>query len=407
MIAAAVQGGDLARFFALDDMPRGLFVMVFAGAGLLVHGGRCILALRYRPLEAPPEHRLPSLSVIVPAYNEGANVRRTILSVLASRYPTSRIEVIAVDDGSTDDTWTFIQAAARRDPDRVIVVRHPRNKGKREALATGMARARGEVVVTVDSDSTLEPDALRHLVAPLVADERVAVVSGNVFVMNRDCNLLTKLQSANFAIAYSYERAAQSVCGAVLCCPGVLSAYRRAAVAPIIERWSRQTFLGAPCSVGEDVALTTVLIGMGYRSVYQSTSIGHTIMPHRFSRMCRMLIRWKRGNLREAIQVLRNLARGQRPPRWGWALVESLRELFEWPAVMLATVLLLRCMGDVPQYLAVVGVTSLLISLNGLRAAVSLDFVYFVGYVVLHIIALPWLYPYSLFTIRDGRWLTR
>ena len=112
---------------------------------MLVHlPYRAVLCFLYKPY--PLSATLPSISFIIPAYNEGAMVEKAIESSAGSDYPRELMEVICVDDGSTDDTWDCIQRAAGRHPGLVQVLRHSRNRGKRQALATGFAQARGEIL---------------------------------------------------------------------------------------------------------------------------------------------------------------------------------------------------------------------------------------------------------------------
>ena len=136
---------------------------------LLLQGLRTVLWALYRPypLSAAP---LPSLTVVIPAYNEGKMAEMALLSVAQADYPADRLEIICVDDGSTDDTWDFIEKARQRFPGLIKTIRFPENRGKKAALYAGFKAARGEVLVTVDSDSVIEPEALRHLVAPLQED---------------------------------------------------------------------------------------------------------------------------------------------------------------------------------------------------------------------------------------------
>ena len=96
------------------------------------------------------------LTVIIPAFNEGRMVGRSIHSVAQADYPRERLGVIVVDDGSKDDTWFHMQRAAACYPHLVHAIRFVSNRGKRAALAEGFRRARGEVIVTVDSDSLID-----------------------------------------------------------------------------------------------------------------------------------------------------------------------------------------------------------------------------------------------------------
>jgi hyaluronan synthase len=368
-------------------------------------------ALRYREVAPFSDSALPRVTVIVPAYNEGLAVRVALESALASDYPAHELEILAIDDGSTDDTWEHIEAVAAAHPGRVVTIRQPRNGGKREALRTGFERATGELVVTVDSDSKLDPGALRAIVAPMLADPEVAAVAGRVLVLNREDNLLTRLVSARFFITFDLARAAQSRFGAVLCTPGALSAYRMDAVRAVLERWSTQTFLGQPCTIAEDRALTTWLLREGYRSVYQRSAVVETLMPTTLPRMACMLVRWERGNIREDLVMLPVLASRWRPRDQWWPTMEIALELLQVPAAWLGLGLVAVRLAAEPGALPVVGAIvvlgALVQTLYTLRSARAADFVYGVGYALFALLALQWVFPYSLLTVRDGRWLTR
>ncbi len=372
--------------------------------GLLFHH-----ALQYAPVPAPAS--LPTVTVIVPAYNEGPMVRLALESALTNDYPAHLLDVIAIDDGSHDDTLAHIRGVAARHPGRVQVIAQPRNMGKREALHAGFLAARGEMVVTVDSDSRLSPSALRHIVAPLVEDPEVSAVAGKVLVLNRWAGLITRLLAARFFITFDLCRAAQSRFGAVLCCPGALTAYRRDAVLSVLDRWMSQTFLGAPCTIGEDRALTTWLLRDGGRAVYQSTATVHTLVPETVPGVTRMLLRWERGNLREDLVMLPVLLTAWRRRDRAWPTFEILLELVQAPLAGLLLALAVRHFvmhpSDMLRLVATAGLVSLVQSLWVLRSEKGTDFLYGVGYGLIAAIGLTWVTPWSLITVRDGRWLTR
>ena len=155
---------------------------------------RTILWAGYRPYPLA-ESPLPTLTVIIPAYNEGAMVEKAIYSVAAADYPAEKLEIICIDDGSRDNTWLYIQRAQKRYPHLVKIIRFPENRGKKAGLYAGFTQGRGEIFVTVDSDSVIAPDALRHLVAPLQQDAQIGAVAGNVKVYNRHQSLVGKMQA--------------------------------------------------------------------------------------------------------------------------------------------------------------------------------------------------------------------
>jgi hyaluronan synthase len=411
IILAALSWSALVALFGAELSLAPTVVTAFGLFSIVYFAATVVQAIRYAPTPNGPRAYLPSLTVIVPAYNEGPMVRTAIESAIESGYPLDRLEIVAIDDGSKDDTWQHICAAECAYPDIVVAIRQPKNRGKREALRTGFVRARGAFVVTVDSDSSIAPGALEAIVAPMVADEEVAAVAGRVLVLNRETSLLARLLSARFYLTFDLARAAQSMAGAVLCTPGALSAYRTEAVLDVLSSWSTQTFMGQPCTIGEDRALTTWLLRAGFRSVYQRTAVVQTVMPTTLRQAARMLIRWERGNLREDLVLLPLLFTRWRKRDHVWPALEVLFELGQYPVGWLAMTMLVVEAWAHPTVLASVA-TSLLIgalaqNLYCLRSGAVREFAYGVGYSLVATLGLWWVFPYSLATVGDGRWLTR
>lgn len=376
---------------------------------LFFQGLRTVLWAGYRPY--PPSSRtLPSVSVIVPAYNEGRMVELSLHSIARADYPADRLEIICVDDGSTDDTWQYIRAAQACFPQLVRTIRFPRNRGKKAALYEGFKAARGEVLVTVDSDSVIEPQALRHLVAPLQENPAVAAVAGNVKVYNRHQSLMGKMQGVRF-INLDVLRASQSRYYTVICTPGSLSAYRREALFPHLEAWLNQTFLGATCPHSEDRALTNFLLRSGHLTYYQRSAVVYTLVPETYLGVCRMYLRWERGNVRESLVMAGYLFRRFREgPRFLPRLEFVLTQL-EWPLSLFSLGLLLFSVALYPPILfklfLLVGVMSFFGLIYYLALEPDLEFVYGIVYAYYAFFLFPWIYPVAAVTVRDRRWLTR
>src|SRR6185437_4848488 len=158
ILAIAVKQHNI-RIFAYPSL-------FWLGLGFLLIVIRTIFWIFYRPAPAATRDSAPRLTVIIPAYNEGAMVLQSIESAAKADYPHDRLEILVIDDGSKDDTWSYISQAAERYPGLVTALRQDRNRGKREALALGFSRARGEILVTIDSDSVIERGALLALAGP-------------------------------------------------------------------------------------------------------------------------------------------------------------------------------------------------------------------------------------------------
>jgi len=383
--------------------------VIWITMGLLLMFGRTVLWVRYRPFAAAVAEEAPFLTVIVPAYNEGAMVEMAIASVAQARYPQDRLEIIAIDDGSTDDTWRHIEHAARRFPGLVSAVRMPANGGKRAALAAGFRRARGDIVVTVDSDSVIERDTLLAIVGPF-CDARVGAVAGKVLVHNRYAGLIPRMLHVRFVLSFDFLRSAQSMFRTVYCCPGALAAYRTAVVREVLEGWENQRFLGAQCTYGEDRALTNLILAAGYDTVYQRSAVVHTVVPETYGKLCRMYLRWDRSYIREELRFARIV--WKRPPLWrALALYESTVTNLRFPIGYLSIGLWIVHMFDDPssfvRMLLAIMVVSTVYVLYYLRSERSWDVVFGVVYAYFSFFALTWIFPYAALTLRARGWLTR
>ena len=383
--------------------------VIWIGMGLLLLFMRTLLWLRYQPFAAVTPDEAPMLSVIIPAYNEGAMVESSIASVAAARYPPARLEIIAIDDGSADDTWRHIEHAARRFRGIVTPVRLPQNRGKREALAEGFRRARGDILVTVDSDSLIERDTLLALAGPF-RDATVGAVAGKVAVHNRKQALIPRMLHVRFILSFDFLRSAQSMFRTVFCCPGALAAYRASVVHRVLERWEAQTFLGVRCTYGEDRALTNYILDEGYDTVYQRTAVVHTLVPETYSRLCKMFIRWDRSYVREEFRFARVV--WKRPPLWrAMALYEAGITNLRFPIAYLSIALwvmnTIRDPGSIARMLLAIMVVSTLYTLYYLRSERSWDFAYGILYGYFSFFALSWIFPYAALTVRARGWLTR
>lgn len=282
-----------------------LLSLLFAAFHIFILGWRLILFLRYRSVESVSDERLPVVTVVVPAYNEGMHVYKTLNSLLNSNYPQEKVKLVAIDDGSRDDTWSWIEKAHQENPERIITLRQEKNKGKRHALYRGFRSAPADVFVTVDSDSLVEPETLRNLVSPFVTDPRVGAVAGNVRVANSSSGAIPMMMDASFVFSFEFIRAGQSVINTVMCTPGALSAYRGQVLMKVLNEWLKQTFLGKRANIGEDRAMTNLILREGYLTRFQKNALVYTEVPNKYRTLYRMLLRWARSNVRETIAMSR------------------------------------------------------------------------------------------------------
>ena len=393
------------------DWPKHVLMpsVLWAGMGMLLLAYRTLLWLNYRGFSPATDWDAPMLTIIIPAYNEGAMVEKTIDSVASAAYPQGKLEIFVVDDGSRDDTWTYITRAAERHPGLVTTLRFPENRGKRAALAAGFRRARGEVLVTIDSDSVIEHDTLLAIAGPF-NDPKVGAVAGKVAVYNRRQGLIPRMLHVRFILSFDFLRAAESGYRTVYCCPGALAGYRAKVVRDVLPRWETQTFLGAACTFGEDRALTNYILEAGYDSVYQRSAVVHTLVPTTYKKLTKMLLRWDRSYVREELRLARIL--------WKRPLVARITTLLErtitnlrFPISYITLGMLIVLMLHNPETLLRVGLSigtvSLLYTLYYLRSERSWDFIYGIFYAYFSFFALTWIFPYAVLTARARSWMTR
>ncbi len=296
-------------WIAIDGIPFGKTLLIFSqfffGIHLAIFIWRIVLFLNYRTTPPCKNEELPTCTVIVPAYNEGGQVYETIRSIIQSDYPPEKMSIFGIDDGSVDDTWQWLKKAKLIFPDRVNIFRQPVNLGKRHALYRGFRHGKGDVFVTIDSDSVVGPRTLRHLVSPFVKNRLVGATAGNVRILNRQEGIIPKMLEVAFAYSFDFLRAGQSVINSVMCTPGALSAYRREIVMKVLSEWVDQKFCGQPANIGEDRAMTNLILKNGYHVHYQRDAMVHTSSPTAVIKLWKMLLRWARSNLRETLVISR------------------------------------------------------------------------------------------------------
>ena len=377
--------------------------------GLLMLLFRTLLWFRYRLPPVAGFTDAPPLTVIIPAYNEGPMVAQSIDSVAAARYPHGQLEIFVVDDGSRDDTWEHVEAAARRHPGLVTTLRFEKNRGKRAALEAGFRHARGEVIVTIDSDSIIERGTLLAMAGPF-RDPKVGAVAGKVTVYNRGDGLIPRMLKVRYALSFDYLRAVQSTYGTVYCCPGALAGYRANVVHAVLDDWVQQKFTGVACTYGEDRSMTNYILAQGYDTVYQRAAVVHTVVPRSYAKLCKMFLRWDRSYIREEVRFAKIV--WKRPPiaraiALADAVVTNLRYPISWAALGLLAVIFFWDPSMLLRFLCVIGLVAAFNMLYYLRSERSWDFIYGIFYSYYSAFALFWIFPYAVVTVRAKSWLTR
>jgi len=379
-------------------------------AGFFIY--QLYLYFRYKPVKSVTDDELPTVTVIVPAYNEGKQVWATLKSLAKSDYPVEKIQLLAIDDGSKDDTWYWMQEAKKQLGDRVAIYQQPENKGKRHALYRGFNIGDGEVFVTVDSDSVVNTDTLRNLVSPFITNENCGAVAGNIRVLNNSKALLPKMLNVSFTLSFEFVRSAESRLNSVLCTPGALAAYRRKAVFACLPEWINQTFMGKPSDIGEDRAMTNMILKQGYHVLFQRNAYAYTNVPEKYKGLYKMFIRWGRSNVRENIAmakyVFTDFREGSKAGSRLLFFSQASKLIMCYPFLLFMLYFIL-----VHPVLFVTSTLASILVLSSFQAIFYANRYTFsesfwaYTYSILYTFSLFWITPYAIATASRSGWLTR
>jgi cellulose synthase/poly-beta-1,6-N-acetylglucosamine synthase-like glycosyltransferase/peptidoglycan/xylan/chitin deacetylase (PgdA/CDA1 family) len=220
------------------------------------------------------------VSVLVPAYNEAKCIENTVRSLMASEHP---VEVLVIDDGSSDGTARIVEAMGLPN---VRVVRQL-NAGKPAALNRGLANARHDIIVMMDGDTVFEPSTVRELVQPF-GDPRVGAVAGNAKVGNRD-SLIGAWQHIEYVMGFNLDRRMYDVLRCMPTIPGAVGAFRRSA----LERVGGMS----DDTLAEDTDITMAMHRDGWRVVYAEKARAWTEAPESVQQLWSQRYRWSYGTM--------------------------------------------------------------------------------------------------------------
>src|SRR6266581_229341 len=274
-----------------------LGIVLVSGRALII--GLLALIEKLRPDHAVIPDPPPSVTVLIPAHNEESVIVQTMTSVLFS--DSKDLRIIVVNDGSADKTGELLEANFSREP-RVRII-HQVNRGKAAALSVAMSQADTEIVVTIDADTEIEPDAISKLVRHF-SDAKVGAVAGNVKVGNRS-RWLTRWQALEYVTSQNMEKRAFDLLNCITVVPGALGAWRKKA----IEAAGGIT----ADTVAEDADLTIAIRRLGWRISYDEEAVAWTEAPDTREALVRQRFRWTFGTLQSFWKHADTLFR----PRYG------------------------------------------------------------------------------------------
>lgn len=249
---------------------------------------------------------LPSVDVMVPCFNEDPLVLSACLASIADQDYAGQLRIFVVDDGSKNrDALIPVHDTYAHDR-RFNFILLPKNVGKRKAQVAAIRRSSGDLVLNVDSDSTIAPDVITKLVYKM-RDPAVGAAMGQLIASNRTDTWLTRLIDMEYWLACNEERAAQARFGAVMCCCGPCAMYRRSALVALLDQYETQLFRGKPSDFGEDRHLTILMLKAGFRTEYVADAIASTVVPDKLGPYLRQQLRWARSTFRDTLLALRLL----------------------------------------------------------------------------------------------------
>jgi N-acetylglucosaminyltransferase len=238
----------------------------------------------------------PTVTAIIPMFNEGAAIKETLQSLVDSDYPHDKLRIICVDDCSTDDSYEHALEVAKRSGGILKVLRNRVNMGKRRSIIRATREADSEIIVSVDSDVVVDPDAIRQLVRRFT-DDKIAAVGGWVDVRNKQENWLTRMQVVKYWYSYYFLKNLEWGFRRIMCLSGCLTAYRRHVLIELEPVLENRQILGVPIKYGEDRFLTRQIVKAGYQTTMTLKARCRTFVPSTLSGYFSQQLRWRRSNI--------------------------------------------------------------------------------------------------------------
>lgn len=376
------------------------------------------------------------VSVIIPVFNQEGLIGDVIKAILRSSYPN--IEIIAVNDGSKDNTASDLDSLAEKYP-RLKVI-HQENGGKRKAVANGFYNSRGNYIVLVDSDSVVDEKAIEELMKTLCNNQEVGGAVGNCKVLNADKGFLTRCQDAWYDYAFNIHKTTESTFGTVLCCSGCLSAYKREAISQFIPYWesvevqnsddrdltsytmatpwAKKELMSVSGKLkkamsqyddSEDRSLTAHTLSE-WETVYVPTAVVYTEVPEKTKAYIRQQTRWKKGYIRSCFYV--SAFFWKKNPLMSLIFYTEFMTTFVSPAILVSIYIytpFIQHLWPIPLiYLAGQLLIGVIAGLDyKFRQPDAKNWKYKPVMNVIASLILPWLIFPALWTFRKNRWMTR
>lgn len=355
----------------------------------------------------------PTVSVLISCFNEGKAVYKSIKSIYSSNYPREKIEVLAFDDCSKDDTWEWLQKAAQDFPVKIFM--NKQNQGKADTLCDAANISTGEILITTDSDTIMEKSAIKELVV-CFADPKIGAVGGKIGIYNANESLLCQLQTINYMLVFTLFKPMENITRNVQCLGGALVAVRRQIYLEVLPEVKKNHFLGARIQRGEDRFITQQILLKGHKTFITLKAKCWAGTPVTLWNYMKQQLRWTRSAVGQWFNTI---------VYWkqylNTGLVMTLGSFL--PSSALLSILLFTVyvilVGNFLQTIAVgTMIACVFTSLYGVLFNILLDKddpyqrlknPILVGFltVVWFTMYIMFIVPWALFTLDDGGWVTR
>lgn len=247
------------------------------------------------------DKELPYISLVVPAHNEEKYIINCLESIIKNKYPSGKLEIIVVDDGSTDDTLNIVkkyQFNARKYGKELIIIKKA-HTGKVHTLNTGLRNCKGNIIICVDADVKLAPDSIKNIVIPFIEDKNVGAATGYIEVLwdKADKNnfiemFFSKCEFLEYLSSFNFERSYQSFINSIYTMSGAFSAFRRDIIGKIGGYW--------PVTVSEDMHATMMLHDKKIQIVNVPEATAYVDAIIDYDTLYSQRVRWARGQLEVA-----------------------------------------------------------------------------------------------------------
>jgi hyaluronan synthase/N-acetylglucosaminyltransferase len=349
---------------------------------------------------------LPSVDIVVAAYNENPQDLADCFESLVDQDYAGTMAVYIVDDCSPNRAELAPVYEHFGALPGWCVLLPDWNRGKRHAQDTAFRECRGEIMVTIDSDTIVAPDGVRNL-AFAFADARVGAVTGDVGVTNWRKNLLTRLIGMRYWVAFNQERAAQGWFRTVLCCSGPLAAYRRSVLKRVWNDYIRQTFRGVSCTYGDDRHLTNLILSAGSDTLFVPGAKAITNAPESIRGYLKQQLRWNKSFYRELLWTVPFLLTRSRYMVFDMMVQTILPLVLTLAVVSSLAFAVFLGPHHIVHYLFAITVMAVMRCSYAIYRTRRPSFVLFVLYGFLHAALLVPLRMRALTTLTDNRWGTR